>query len=105
MPDVAAGAGARRAPTPDQLAADIRRTLIPGAIFRARKQRHWSQGKLAEMASAQPGAPLVSKDQVDSWERGRPTVRLDAASEPLVWIFRALALPGKLILEALGMAA
>lgn len=64
-----------------------------GSYLRSRRRgKHWSQARLAEEASALPGAPLVTLEVVRALETARNTMRLDSTEEPLRWVVRALGI-------------
>lgn len=63
-------------------------------IERARLDKGWSRARLAEEASALPGAPDVTADQIRTAESGRRSLRLNELGrpEPLPYILKALGL-------------
>lgn len=75
---------------------------VGDAIKAARKERGWSRARLAEEASALPGAPDISDLQVFELERGRSTVRLDDPTEPTPFVLRVLGVGAGVLLKAIG---
>jgi transcriptional regulator with XRE-family HTH domain len=72
-------------------------------IKRARKARGLGRAKLAEIASALPGAPDITPEQVRGAERGRAFIRLgedDTETEPLIYILKALGMEEPLVSAA-----
>lgn len=78
-------------------------SIVGNAIRQARRGKQWSQDRLAAEAAKLPKAPRITRDIVQSYEWGRPIVRLEDADEPLPFLLKALGLNGEPILRALGM--
>lgn len=73
------------------------------AIRKERRRRGWNVQRLAEEIQKLPGAPEVSEDQIARLEGNRATVKLDPDEEPLSWVMRALDIPDKVLLAAVGL--